>query len=995
MGSYLLPTPKQLSKESSAIIRNLSKYPLITGFGVFLGIVIGVLVLARSQERVDSARIVELVNVEAETATNLIRADLENRFRSLRRMVDRWALNEGTSREAFLSDAHGYVTDNPGYQTIEWVDRKFYVRWIAPLEGNEAAVNLYLAKEERRRNALETARDSKKVTLSDPINLVQGGKGFLGYNPIFIKGKFDGFILAVFQVENWLSQVFSDSGSSNYSGERPYFHIGVFVGSETVYDNHISDDSVIFSSVVDQFSFAGQSFQLKFSPSNRFIELQTSKLSHVITIVGLLIGAALGTSVSALLLSKNAISKQNNSEDELRKSEARHSLLVQSQSDLICRFSPSGVLNFVNRAYVEFTGKKEADLIGSSIYEDIPQQEHQNMKEYFANITRENPSSLIENKNIDRQGNARLYEWINYAHFDSIGKVTEIQAVGRDITEIRQAKDRAEAANIAKSEFLSTMSHEIRTPLNGVLGIAQLLKDTHLDDDQLRKIDTILSSGQTLLAIINDVLDMSKIEAGGLELEEKAFSPGGLFSTITTPFQSLADDKGLELVVINEISTELVVKGDPVRLRQIFWNLLSNAIKFTEKGHIALTIVEVGGEDKVDNIVPQAKDHLLCIVVEDTGAGIVLDRIDAIFDPFTQEDSTITRKHGGTGLGLSIVRQLTELMGGTIRVDSELGKGTRFLTYMPFDAPSKDEAEAVKLRNSSAVIQVSKSLNVLLAEDNDVNAVIAKAFLEKFGHSVMHVENGRLAVDAAKDGWVDLILMDIHMPEMNGIEATKTIRATKTGKNLPIVGLTAEAFTERHAQFREAGMNDVLTKPFTEQQLADTLAINRLVERRAAHRSVDLSPNPTSGPGDIINIETSDLAEEPVNGSVEIENKKEPNEKFEPAAGDPVGNTDGLEELRQKFGPDVITNLLGKAENSLNEQMEKVRNGIESSNSDQIREAAHTINGSCGSMFATSISEFAKTIEEQASDVNVVRSLMPEFEDIAKQTVDWWRSFTV
>lgn len=454
-------------------------------------------------------------------------------------------------------------------------------------------------------------------------------------------------------------------------------------------------------------------------------------------------------------------------------------------------------------------------------------------------------------------------EELLYSRLNEQVSLLETENHARKKTEaaLEMAMAKVEAANLAKSNFLSTMSHEIRTPLNGVLGLAQLLKDTNLDEDQESKVNAILSSGRTLLAIINDVLDISKIEAGAIELESSPFSLASLVSTITKPFQSLADDKGLRLIVKEEGVSNRVVKGDPVRLRQILWNLLSNAIKFTEDGSVTLTIADA---DKAPDPNVDTKTYGFHFAVADTGTGIAPDRIDAIFDAFTQEDSTITRKHGGTGLGLSIVKKLTDLMGGTINVVSQIGEGTVFTVYLPFDAATKDEADAISLRKDYNNSQKAESLNVLIAEDNEINALIARSFLEKFGHNVQHAENGKIAVEAAKEGWADLILMDVHMPEMNGIDATKAIRLTKLGKNLPIIALTAEAFAERHVLFKEAGMNGVLTKPFTEQQLADTLAAHRLVERRSERRSE--KPNDTSAvnhensaPIDVSDLKESDV----------------------------------------------------------------------------------------------------------------------------------------
>ncbi|WP_053005714.1 ATP-binding protein [Kiloniella spongiae] len=386
----------------------------------------------------------------------------------------------------------------------------------------------------------------------------------------------------------------------------------------------------------------------------------------------------------------------------------------------------------------------------------------------------------------------------------------------RQLNDIHKAQEAATTANAAKSNFLATMSHEIRTPLNGVLGLAQLLMDTDLNKDQQKKVKTILSSGETLLAIINDVLDMSRIEAASIELEEKTFDLQDLVTVIATPFQSLIDNKGLELRVTYSIDQAPILNGDPVRLRQILWNLISNAIKFTEQGTITVSINSL---PRNDVRVKEVKDCAFLISIIDTGPGIAPDRVNSIFAPFTQEDTTINRKHGGTGLGLTIVKQLTELMGGDVFIDSELGRGTRFDVVLPFMESTIEDMDSPLITTPKR----QKAIKVLVAEDNDLNATIAIAFLKKSGCEVKRVENGKEAVDAAQEGWADLILMDIHMPEMNGMEATEVIKATDHGKYLPIIGLTAEAFLERHTEFLEAGMDDVLTKPFTEQQLNETL----------------------------------------------------------------------------------------------------------------------------------------------------------------------------
>ncbi len=557
--------------------------------------------------------------------------------------------------------------------------------------------------------------------------------------------------------------------------------------------------------------------------------------------------------------------------------------------------------------------------------------------------------------------------------------ITNLKEQEEELVELAEklelARTAAEAASTAKSNFLSTMSHEIRTPLNGVLGIAHLLKDTKLDSTQEAKVNTILSSGQTLLAIINDVLDMSKIEAGGLELEEKAFSLPVLISTITPPFQSLADDKGLDLVVKSRVESDMVVKGDEVRLRQILWNLLSNAIKFTDRGQIVLTIGLADDNVNTDDVFVSKKEHHFFFEVEDTGAGIAPDRLGAIFNAFTQEDNSISRKHGGTGLGLSIVKQLTGLMGGTIEAESELGVGTKFCAYIPFNAASSDEIQTIFLRSSSTETIDVDPLNIIIAEDNEVNAIIAKAFLNKLGHVVKHVANGKMALDAAQEGWADLILMDIHMPVMNGIEATKAIHATETGKNLPIIGLTAEAFVDRHAQFMEAGMADVLTKPYTQEQLADTLAANLLTDRRAKRRSKNPDPNETSS------IEAS--RERPEGASEMI------------VTGDDVdcvGNEEGFARFCSALPDGVIADLLKEAQSSLQTHQVSLKAAVQDEDAKLIREAAHAIKGASGSMFATQVADIARRIEVNSQDIEMVSALMVDFDVAVVDTLQWWEA---
>lgn len=654
-------------------------------------------------------------------------------------------------------------------------------------------------------------------------------------------------------------------------------------------------------------------------------------------------------------------------EEQLHISETRFKMVVDMQNDLITRFSPDWKLTFVNRAYCEFVNDTEKNLVGASMFDDVPDDVTGQLVAYFNTFTPENSVQRNENQLMRHDGELRDLEWSNFAQFDESGNVQMYQSVGRDVTEQRQAQleiilanEKAQEANRAKSNFLSTMSHEIRTPLNGVLGLAQLLIDTNLDRDQLNKVETILSSGQTLLSIINDVLDMSKIEAGGLELEDTAFGLRDLISVITTPFQSLANEKGLSLKVSDTIERGLVLKGDQIRLRQILWNLLSNSIKFTDHGGVTLSIVQA---EHSEDLQVEKRDLILRFVVEDTGPGITPDRLAAIFDAFTQEDNSITRKFGGTGLGLSIVKQLTEMMGGTIAVVSEVGKGAQFSVVLPFFRASLAEVEKITMAIKPSAIEHGLSLKILVAEDNPVNAMIAKSFLEKFGHEVRHVENGALAVSAASENWANLILMDIHMPEMDGIEATQIIRKSgATQETLPIIGLTAEAFFERHTQFKEAGMNDVLTKPFTERQLAEIL-------HQYGWPTVQKPAVPTSSP-------EQDQTED---ACVDTDSL-------------PIIDERQFSNFCNQVTPEIVMNLLTKAEESLIQNLEGLRDGIETANPEKIYQAAHAIKGSSGSMFAARLADLARIVEQNSNEIANVQSLMPKIVQAANETIQWWQN---
>jgi signal transduction histidine kinase/ActR/RegA family two-component response regulator len=383
---------------------------------------------------------------------------------------------------------------------------------------------------------------------------------------------------------------------------------------------------------------------------------------------------------------------------------------------------------------------------------------------------------------------------------------------------VQQARLRAEAADRAKSVMLANMSHEIRTPMTGIIGFADLMATTPLSADQQDYVENIRSSAHALLSLINDILDLSKIEAGRLELESVPVDLRRLVESAVGLLAVRAAEKDLRLVFTIDPSAPAAILSDAIRLRQVLVNLLGNAVKFTGRGGVSLSLSATKAEDGI---------HRIEFAVSDTGPGIAAEHLERIFESFRQVDSSISRKFGGTGLGLAICRSIVRQMGGAIEVESKEGCGSTFRFWIPAQAVARSEVAPVRRPTlASARSSALPPLRVLIAEDNPVNRKLAQAVLRELGYHPDFAANGVEVLDQVAHHDYDVILMDVQMPEMDGLEATRRIRSSCPPDRQPrIVAMTAAAFPEDRTRCIDAGMDDYISKPLNMEELIAALRV--------------------------------------------------------------------------------------------------------------------------------------------------------------------------
>ncbi len=627
----------------------------------------------------------------------------------------------------------------------------------------------------------------------------------------------------------------------------------------------------IFNKAIDSISKEEHdAISQKWLPVRFEHEADWTEIFHwIFPIAGILI-AVLGMSLFWNRRLSNEIDERRQAEESLNKSleKLKELEFIVNKSHAVAflwRAEEGWPVEFVSDNIRRFGYLPEDFISGKISYASIlhPDDLHRVSSDVMQHTQEGHSEFTQEYRIITKYGNICHIHDRTWIRRDENGAATHYQGVILDITkrklaeeELHKAKVTAETANRAKSEFLAIMSHEIRTPMNGVVGLTDLLLATEMTDIQRKYLKNLRYSAYSLLDIINDILDISKIEANKIELENTDFDLSDIIKRTAFMMTHRCSEKGISLITEIDPDIPKMVIGDPVRIRQIILNLLGNAVKFTEKGEIKISTkpnplppsLRGNGENSPLRFGEGLGEGLvdLIIVVEDTGIGIPPEKLATIFESFTQADGSTTRKYGGTGLGLTISKRLAEMMNGSITVESTPGKGTRFdvnLTLpisdnqepLPLPPPRNGEGSLLFTPPSLSGKGVGGLGNILIAEDNPINMLVIRTHLEKMGFRIIEAVNGKEAVEKYAENQIDLVFMDIHMPEMDGLEATRQIREfeavtaeytdDRDKKPTPIIALTADAFKDDRDKCLSEGMNFFLSKPFRPEEIINVIRL--------------------------------------------------------------------------------------------------------------------------------------------------------------------------
>ena len=714
------------------------------------------------------------------------------------------------------------------------------------------------------------------------------------------------------------------------------------------------------------------------------------------------------------------ITQRKRAEEALSASESRYRLLAENMRDVVWTIGGDMNRTYVSSSITSLTGHSVEEAQQMTFDEVLAPSSAERVRRVFERIrdlARENPDVLrepvcmeIEYRRKDggttwAEANITLLLGEDKSIIGAMGVSRDIAARKRAAEELQQyatkleeanrqlaeANLAAQAASRAKGQFLANMSHELRTPLNGVIGMTELLRNTRLDDRQLDFVEACHNSGKVLLNLINDILDISKIEAGRLELDEREFDLADMVANAVATVAMQARQKKLHLISTIAPEVRRRIRGDDKRLQQILINLVGNAVKFTEAGQVSVN---------VQGAQSPAGEPLVRFEVSDTGIGIPADRRDRLFQSFSQADSSTTRKYGGTGLGLAISKNLIELMGGRIGVTSRPGRGSTFWFEVPLRPADNEEAETVDSTQATDAGHrpcdvVLAGRHVLLVEDNRVNRMYAQEVLRQAGAECCAVETGFQVLQAVRSRHFDLVLMDCQMPEMDGYEATRHIRAMeRDGRlfgRLPIIALTANAIKGDREQCLEAGMDDYISKPFDPNALLAMMG--RLLAANRSEPAKETPPKRTPAAETPVEIKAEgDCPNLRVNENGTIPSDADPTET-PPSALMPI---DGNALVARCMGNlEFATSLLEDFEADLPARVQQIAEQVHVSDGAAAATLAHALKGAAGTVAAEPLRAVALKIETvgKAGDLAEMAALIDQLRDEAERCIHFIPAF--
>lgn len=734
----------------------------------------------------------------------------------------------------------------------------FIIRDIKPESKNASAIGLNIGSEQLRQSAAIESAAKNKITITAPITLVQADKsikqGFLILLPFYERGLntkhsalgvqntwgwsyapivIDEVVRSANVINNNLmfsisnidatgNTLFYQSGEIEQQQGSYHFHYNVAIfGKNWRFEAHTSP---AFIDNIKQPSYTA----FKQSITVTFLAAISLFCIHLI----ILKRFEAKTHIAQLAIAKEQALKQTNKELEslvisrtrlIEKSASFQKAILQSSAYSIMSTDENGLITVFNPAAEALLGYQASDIIGKQtpekfhLLKEIVNKAKLLSKEMNMNIEPGFDVFKYKATLFGKEESDWTYVHRNGTHirvklsvtclYDDSNKIIGFLGIAYDLTEqlrnekiIKQEKENAESATLAKSQFLANMSHEIRTPLNGVQGALQILQGKPLSNELSTLVNIALSSMKTLSVLVNDILDISKVEAGKIQLSSNVFRLDEMLNSLVQEFNKSAEYKGITLHFENNL-THTTWLGDDLRIKQILINLISNAIKFTEQGMVKV---------HVDYGMPNG----LKVTIDDTGIGMTTAGLSVLFNRFEQADKSITRKFGGSGLGMAITKSLVDLMEGTITVSSEINVGTTFEIYLPLK-PIDDDIVAVS-DVSQAKLDLS-NFSILVAEDNEINQIIIQTMLSDIGVNVVIAENGQQAIDKAISTNFDLVLLDIQMPVLDGIQACISIK--KVHPNIPIIALTANVFAEDIEAYKRTGFDSFMGKPFEKDEL--------------------------------------------------------------------------------------------------------------------------------------------------------------------------------